>query len=546
MTIRESIPAIRQLIADIQTSDAIERLIELIGSNKAYSDMLRHVRVIQADWSKLASQNIKGTISEEDGRLANNQINDKLLAVLDLIEAGKFTLEPPQGEAFKDQPIGGRQAWRLYLSGGIISIALALLGWNFFGKGELIGNNDDCPAYEGERKWKIMILPFRQTGDDKTGDQALEIAEGLNSLIERTPKLAQVVAIVHEKFDIASKYPTSDEAEIIADECDAKMIVWGRIKQDASGKSYKLDVRYRLLEDANTPISGDTTLVNLLKMSDDGQLIRDLDAVTKRLYNIVASRLGVPLESRAYQPFPIAALVAAASSLSEVQVDSIVAQMHESVVEGDTSKQAEDIYTAILEISENDSTALVRRGAIRANRKDYEGAIADWEKAAFNPKTADHNLLKMRVEAYQKTGDLDRATKDLAAYAQKHPQEEKWVNEKTASIAQDKAQKIEELSVVSAKSSRSGKKSTPNIIDEAVGYLKLGMYDEAEEKLSTVPKKDAKKPAVISVKIDTKQRKSGDEEAQKEVEKAKRSGVTTKDIKAYYPEIESLEPVKQQ
>jgi tetratricopeptide (TPR) repeat protein len=545
MTIKERLPAIREQIAELQTSEAVDGLLEVLDSNKAYSGLLRSVRVIQADLSKLTSQKLKGTIADEDERLASNQINDRLLAILDLVEAGKFTAdEDVSGGAFQSGRFGLRQAWRMYLIGAAAVVVLALLGWKLTGRNPITGGDDDCPSYDGNRKWRVMILPFRQTGEVKVGEQALEIAEGLNSLIERTPQMAQAVAIVHEKYDILSKYPTPDEAEEIAKDCGAKMIVWGRINQTDAAGNYKLDVRYRLLQDASNSISGDTTLVNLLKMSDDGQLIRDLDAVTKRLYHVIANRIGVPMEDRAYQPQPIAALAAMSMRLSPKQVDSVIVQLRESLVEGDTSKKTEDTYSTILSLRENDSLALVQRGTLYFKKGHYEQAIKDWERADFDPYTADLNVLKLRMEAYEKVGDFDRAGKDLKAFSDRNPQETAWVQTTHARIEAGREQKVAELTQNTASSSKAGPraKSTKEIVESAKDLSEAGLFDAAEKQINQIKGSESKKPEVVSVRVEIKERKGDPEGAKKEMRK---SGKTYKQIEQYYPGVNALEDKKQ-
>ena len=268
MEIQQVTASIEKLIAQGQLEQALDQLVALLNSDPKYAELAQIAKINQGDLYQIKSQVLKNTISNDEARLANNQIADHVLQITRQLNAGQLNLEK--------QPTRS-QAWRYYVAGGIVTLAGVFLIWKF-----VFAGPRDCPRYSANTNYRVLILPFRQTGENKNSDPAVEIADGLNVLISKTPNLKNI-ASAEVKASYTGDYPSPQMAEEIAEQCGVQMIVWGKINQ-TSDENYKLDVRYRLLNGGKVYVEGDTSVNNLLKNKDQGQLIRDLQSIYEMLY----------------------------------------------------------------------------------------------------------------------------------------------------------------------------------------------------------------------------------------------------------------------
>ncbi|MCY7329691.1 MAG: tetratricopeptide repeat protein, partial [Saprospiraceae bacterium] len=402
----------------------------LLDSDPQYSELAQIGRVNQGELYQVKAQTIRGTISAETAQLSINQVATNALQIIHRLAAGKFTF--PDKAPDKTHP----RAWRYYVVGGVVALVGAFFIWKFTHQAK-----ETCPQYDPKTRFKVMILPFKQTGEKKASDPAIDISDGLNVLFSKTLNLKDdAVADVNEKYDIGANYPSLTEAKAIAQGCGVQMIVWGKINETAD-QGYKLDIRYKLL-DGMTASTGDTTLGNLLKMNDFGNLTRDVDAATRLLYIVLANWASIPIASNLLEESPPLAAkmdTAWSSELPDSTMLLAVAQGHLTKKEHD---KALTIYDQILEAYPNQTTARRIRGALLYQKGDFSGAATDLEIAAPNANTADPDLLKIRVQASLKSGQPAKATEDLKAVRRKKPGDGVWI-EKREQEAATSTQEIE-------------------------------------------------------------------------------------------------------
>ena len=287
MDLPQVLSTIKTLISEGNIEPAFVQLVALLDSDPNYSELAQIARVNQGELYQIKAQSIRGTIAAEASQLATNQVTDNALQIIRRLEAGKLTF---QDEA----PAPSRsQAWRYYAIGGLVTLLAGFLIWRFvyYNPAE-----SACGGFDAKTRFKVMILPFKQTGEKKSSDPAVDISDGLNVLFSKTANLKDnAVADVNEQYNIDTNYPSLTEATTKAQDCGVQMIVWGKINETSS-EGYKLDIRYKLL-DGTTATTGDTTLSNLLKMNDFGSLTRDVDAATRLLYIVLANWANVPIAS---------------------------------------------------------------------------------------------------------------------------------------------------------------------------------------------------------------------------------------------------------
>ncbi len=534
MDLPKVLPAIKTLIGKGDIETAMVQLVALLDSDPQYSELAQIGRVNQGELYHVKAQTIRGTISPETAQLSINQVANNALQIIHRLEAGKFT--------FQDKaPVPTHsQAWRYYVIGGVVALAGAFFIWKFTHKPK----EEACPQYDDKTRFKVMILPFKQTGEKKASDPAIDISDGLNVLFSKTLNLKdQAVADVNEQYDIGTNYPSLTEATTIAQGCGVQMIVWGKINE-TTDQGYKLDIRYKLL-DGMTASTGDTTLGNLLKMNDFGNLTRDVDAATRLLYIVLANWASIPIASNLLEESPPVAAkmdTARSSELPDSTMLLAVAQGHLTKKEYD---KALAIYDQILEAYPNQTTARRIRGALLYQKGDFTRAATDLEIAAPNANAADPDLLKIRVQASLKSGQPAKATEDLKAVRQKKPGDGVWIDkrEQEAAISTREIEKR----LVKEERQAAAKPLDPQLQNKAAKTnLALGHTQEA---LNLAQKSIQNNPQAVGayeVAIEAHLQKGDTSNARKVIEAAQRNGVNTRSLDKWRPYVAPLQTPKNQ
>ncbi|HNG89979.1 MAG TPA: tetratricopeptide repeat protein, partial [Saprospiraceae bacterium] len=426
---KQELSAIEQLIAQGNLEPALEQLLLLLNREPLGAELAQIVRVNQADFYQLKGAMLKGTVAPEDARLTTNQINDSALQVLRRLKEGKYTLTDVAADRSPRPAV-----WRYYVAGGVVALTIALLVWRFMADRKA---GESCPKFEPQTRYRVMVLPFKQTGTKKGTQPEIDIADGLNVLIARTPGLKNIAeAIVHKRFDIDGSYPNFNQAADIAEGCDAQMVVWGKINQDDQDE-YKLDIRYKLVGAGNVQ-TGDTTLSNLLRMQDQGRnLVQDVEAVTRLMYIVLANQAKVSvLPSLIAEATPSAR----SDSAAAMRIDSSLwLGIAQNQAQNKQTDKAIATYTRVLEAFPDNVEARVKRGSLLYERGDYAAAARDLEAAAPDAASAQPELLKIRVDARLQSGQPSKAKEDLKSLRERAKtedarKEQQWIDQKSQQV----------------------------------------------------------------------------------------------------------------
>lgn len=528
MDLPKVLPAIKTQIGEGNIEPALVQLVALLDSDPQYSELAQIARMNQRELYQIKSQSIRGTISSEAAQLAINQITDNILQIIHRLESGKLTFSDPTLAPNRSQ------AWRYYVMGGVVTLLAGFLIWRFL---YYQPNQDSCPQFDSKTRFKVMILPFKQTGEKKSINPAVDIADGLNVLFSRTVNLQNdAVADVNEQYDIDSNYPSLTEATTIAQDCGVQMIVWGKINETTS-EGYKLDVRYKLLNGAIAS-TGDTTLSNVLKMNDFGNLTRDVDAATRLLYIVLANWANVPIASNLLETTSkIAAMDTSAMELPDTTALLAIARSHLIKNESD---QAEAIYGQILEVYPAQPTARRMRGGLLYQKGDFAGAAADLDIAAPDANTADQSILKIRAESAVKSGQPAKADQDLKVLRWKIPNEKVWLNtwEQALAVTTEAIEK----QLVSQEQKVAEKPQDPKLHNQAArSNLALGQPDKALKHARTAIKNDPKNRAGYEMAVEASLQKGDTITARQVLEAALRNGVTVGDVKKWFLQVPPLQ-----
>lgn len=515
----QSLAAIKQLIGQGNLEEAYNQLVLLLETTADYAELADIARVNQADLYQLKAQNLKGTIAPEDARLASNQLADKALQIVRQLETGKIMFE----ENIKPH---SSKAWRYYVIGGMVTLAAAMVLWLVFGKN---APEDECPAFSKTAELKVMILPFKQTGKDHNGDPAIDIMDGLNDLIDQTPGLrVRAIADVNEHYDIDKDYPNSAQAMEIARHCNAQMLVWGKVKQ-FNDKEYILDVRYRLLDAGGVRSAGDTTISRLLAVTEEGGWIRDVRAINRLLYMVLANQMQAPIAASILEEFhakAAAAVSADSMPLIDTSTSFILADRY---IMNKQTEAAIAEYDKVLQYYPSNATALKKRGALLLQREDFTAAAQDLEAVTQGDQKVSGALRAALIEALLGSNQPEKAKKEVESARKDQTLDGTWLEQKSQEI-QDSTVALQERRDLMERRAATKARDLSARVGAARANLGLGETDDALRYAKDALRIDPKNIEAVQVAVEAHLQKGDTAKATQTIERAARAGATVKTI----------------
>lgn len=517
MKLNQQLVALRELIGQGELEQALPQLVALLeAGGESYAEFAQTARVNQAEYFQLKAQQLRGTVAEEDARLTTNRVTDNTLQLIRDLAAGR---EHPGAKA---TPARSR-AWRYYLTGGLVALTGALLTWYFW-------DREACPDFGKDPGLRVMILPFKQTGREKGAEPEFQIMNGLNKLIEQTPGM-KAVADVHQHYDIEKNYPNPAEAPDIARGCGVEMLVWGLLNQSAD-REYSLDVRYKLLDAGGVRYSGDTTINRLLTVTDEGRWVQDVESVTRLLYFVLANQLRTPIASNL-----LAELQPSAKSLTEdlpppdTTTSLILADYYLRM--GQPEKALAE-YDRVLEAYPELASARLGRGVVRYSVKDYPGAARDLEAAAPKSKTTLPVYRELRVDAFLKSGQPEKAEQELQQARREGTKDNAWVEQK-AREARDSTVAVTRRAEKMEKLAQQNPQNKAARISAAKARNGLGDPDKALQIVDQVLQQDPKNVVAVQTAVESHLLKGDTAAAKKVFDRAVEAGANIKAIEWQAP-----------
>ena len=535
MDVQKKINDAAELIRTGKTEEALSLLSALLDSNPQYAELAQIVGTNQANFHILKDQQLKGIVAQEDARLALNQVNNNLLEVI---------------KHLKNNPSGYKtgasksQAWRYYVAGGIVALALAALGWRFFGQTDA---PDKCPTFS--TPFKVLVLPFLQTGDEQSEVTEIDITEELNGYLSKTPQLRNKATVAVRKGFAMSKetYPDRfEKAAELARDCGVNMIVWGRLNRSSDGQ-YRLAVRYAILASEEPLANGDTTLLNPLKTDTTGRYERDLRTVTQYLYLAIANHLMAPIAMnllRTPTAAPQVEDMAPAGSAELLKGDdpsgidtSFTLALATNQAHSGQTEAAIELYSDILDAYPTNSTARERRGSLLYEQGAYGAAYEDLEMASPSAKEADTTLLRYRVESATRSGQPVKAQQDLAVYRQK-TRGGAWATLKEQQI-RDSITALQKMKVEQEKIAQKSK-NKQTLVETARVNLRLGNYDRAKNFAQKALQQDPRYVPALETEVEAALGKKDTAAARKTLDKVEQMGVSAKTVDRFRPKVQQL------
>ena len=535
------INALKQAVVEGETESVLSGLLQSIEKDSnEWTEIAQAIRLIQADYLSLKAEVIRGTVSSENARLGYNQINARILNIIHRIESGKKTLTDPVVAA-------PRQAWRYYVVGGVVALAIALVSWNLLRNNKTQKTTDDCPSYGEGITSRVMILPFKKGGTTQSITPEIDISDYINDLIRDDPKLnSKCESDVYESYDIEKNYPSPSEAAKTAENCGVEMIVWGKMRNAKD----TVEVRYKLM---NTLIknaaSNDSDVNKLLGLVDEGVWVDDIKNISKMLYLVLANQKGdQQMAVKIYdeldgRPATTAMRVMSDTArLSDTDVSKLLAKA-DFLRTHNQQLRAVEIYDYILTFNPDNDQALQRRGAINFDQKKYWAAARDLQRVEPNAALADTSLLKVRIGAYLNCGWPDKAREDLEQYKKRTQgsgtMDVRFIKKYEQSIA-------DSLRVYQARLQTTQEISQQRPADAKVQlrlaqtHTALGEPDKAIQIAENVRRRKPKDPEAVKTIVEAAAQKGDIEKVNATIKEADRAGMSTKGVKFTSPTVKAL------
>lgn len=520
--LKKTLDEIQSLIGKGELEQAYERLVKLLESSDTYAELADTARINQADLYSWKAKDLVGRLSGDESRRIQSQLADNALKIVRQLETGKVYFEP------EIKPHSSK-AWRYYATGGIATLLIAAGVWYFLSQ-----QAEECPEFGEGYNTRVMILPFLDAQQENPAD---DIMDELSTWIEQTPKLRnKAIASVHRSFDIQKNYPNSAQAVEIAQNCNAQMLVWGKVRKRQSNR-LTLDIRYRLLNAGGVIAAGDTMINQLLNVTEEASLTSDVEAAGRFLYLVLANFNRAPIAANFMKSAEkaMAPAAVAGDSLAQMPVDTTMrlALAEQFIVQNDPDKAIEQ-YDKVLEQHPENVTARTKRGVLLYQKGEYLASSRDLEAVPVEATNAPRALREVQFDALQKSHQPAKAEKIVEAAGKEGSFDSISVVEKKKEV-QDSARVIRE----SRDKWELAPKTKSNYLKAADANLKLGNATKAEAQATEVLKRDPKSAEAVIIKAKAQLERGDTTKAVQTVKKAINEGVRI-DAKSALPVLRKV------
>lgn len=515
---------------------AFAEAARFFDSDARYSELLQAVLLNQGAFNTTKEQVRKGAISLADSRAANNAATDNLLEIVSMAERGELHfVQRVSGEA------AHKIRWQYFVIGGLATLAAAFFIWKY-----VFEKQPTCPEWAAGNSYRVMLLPFKQIDETaKKTQPEIILMDELEKMATRNGLSAQFDA--NEFYDIEANYPSTAEAVALAKTCEADMIIWGKINPPTSN-GQTIDVKFKLLDNGNVRVSGDTTLA----IFSEGGWSQNIQNISKFLFAVLANRLDRPdVAIKVLNPW-ISSAARTGDSKTQATAPgfttadtSLNLQMGMAFYQKGEFEAAQTQFSTALATNPTNLSVLKNRGIAAYQAKDFEGAARDFGVlAAVSAEKPSEKMLQMRADVFLKTNRLEPAKRDLDALDSMatagSPAQKKWLAEKktefeTRSTSVEKqVKKDDRLAIRQPADTRANLRAGRS-------NLNAGDSEKAKKYFQKVLQTDPKNEEAWSGKIEAAIAEGGQAEAKKVVEEAIRTGqLTAREVKLIAPRAAPL------
>lgn len=356
---------IKSLIEQGKTKEATDALIEYLeGRQSTFGSFYNDAIQIKARYLRANRKLSMGLVKAEDADLVINQVNEACLQLLDRIEEKiNIPLTPP--------PTNPKNLTWLWIGAGLIATMSLLFIFKQFQPDKPAPQLPAyCPAFTEDTVFNVMILPFESL--DGTTSNLHKVVEQRFNLLADQFRLPINVGLGTINDNYPQRY---EEANDLANECNAQLIIWGNKVDTLLVRRYKfvgLDSTFRLkllTPGKGTSIEGIPTATNILTRGEVTQPIES--ELISLLLGVGSIRNGA---------------TAGVDLLKEIDINDsldinafLMKEMHlaEDLLVHEKEQESVEVYDKVLEAHPNYFFARLNRGVLHWDQKEYYAALSD-------------------------------------------------------------------------------------------------------------------------------------------------------------------------
>ncbi|MEN0005790.1 MAG: tetratricopeptide repeat protein [Bacteroidota bacterium] len=411
MDVKTVIAAVRKHIKSAELEEAFLELERFFATQPAKFAGAKDTLVqIQAQYNKTNRDASLGILSSDEAKRSYNQSINQILILLDDIEVTP---------AERAQSSNRRSLYAIL--GMMILVVVAIVLYRTLNENteptippDQVQQND-CPSYEMESIFNIMILPFRPfDGNFLNVHKGIQERLGVLSDEENIKISPKILPI-----DVNDpSYPkTANAAKAIADNCkNTRLVIWGTTEQ--AGDQVITRTRFKFLDIGEflkfTKLEiEDNSLVDTIStissIPTEGQVTGEIEALILGIIAHMTNRSDAAIAwLEDYHPTDSSAILTRGMILAD------------SYLKHAAPDSAMDAYNEVLKVHPQYALARNNRGLLYFNKGDYTSAIADLD-VSIEKNPTNLNALAARGVSLLKTDHLAEAQKDLKAAQEKAP-----------------------------------------------------------------------------------------------------------------------------
>jgi len=248
---------VRKLIAEGKTKKVFDLL--KIHLSHAQSELA----IIEAEYNELKNAELKGTLSSEAIQLRKNQINNKLLSLLENEPSPISTT------------LSKNNLWKIILPFGVVAA--------MFGLWFLFSNTQNCPTFPPDFKNNILVMPFENVGNLQNTAKPQTILKNKINQLAKENNLSSI-ALLNENFESMS----NEKAHSLGENCYVDLLIWGEYSSRAN--SIYLILNYSFTDQPDWNLSYELIALKDVTAIQSGQMSKSLDDAIFSLCGIIAIR----------------------------------------------------------------------------------------------------------------------------------------------------------------------------------------------------------------------------------------------------------------
>ena len=226
--------SVRQHLQQGETGAALHTLITYLEAEGKQTELLRTLRVVQANYNAAKQQELKGILAFQEAQREYSKVNDTLLLAMDDLVAGRSTRTSVPG--------AGRSIPWMWIGGAALAI-IAVAAFFLFRKPEAAGlaaktAEPVCPQFR-PADYRIMLIPFLSLSGDTLIKPSLSIQMRIRQLTMSNNMSTDVQIAPGARANGMLDFV---HAEQKGKECNADLVIWGQFEK--VDDSIQVDVHY--------------------------------------------------------------------------------------------------------------------------------------------------------------------------------------------------------------------------------------------------------------------------------------------------------------